>query len=99
MSARGEFAPAVCPFCHSAVADPGPDAVSNCPGCNACYWVEAADDVAGVADEAAEMLEVEPDQVECSIIRNYDRWTDDEDQPTEAGEEVCLVFARVKPPS
>ena len=96
MESRWEFSPAVCPFCNSTVADPGPDTVGYCTICGACYWVEGADDVAGVVDEASDILAVKPEQVEYRIIRNYDRWTDDEDQPPEEGEEACLVFARVK---
>lgn len=92
-----EFAPAVCPFCSYAVVDHVFEDILDCPGSAACYWVEGADDLADAMDEAAEMLSVEPNQLECRIIRNYDRWTADERQPTEEGEEVCLVFARVKP--
>lgn len=93
-----------CSFCNHAVRLPaGSDAlqqVLKCIGCHASYWLMMHDDISEVIYGAAEHFGVPEqqaqDQVEYDIVREIDRLLAYQEQPTEEGIELCLVFVRRK---
>lgn len=86
-----------CQFCRSEIEEPVSmnEVTRICPHCRAIYWLESADDLYLVTQDAADHFEIEYEQmfeqIETKVVRNFDVLKDNEED--NFGEEICLVFA------
>lgn len=93
-----------CGFCSipldPPVGDDALDQVLTCPGCGARYWLEGADDLCEVPHIAAELFDIPEEEagqrVEHEVTRDFDRLLAFPEQPADEGQELCLVFVRLK---
>lgn len=69
----------------------------TCPYCGAIYWLEFPDDLYLAKQDAAEHFGVAYcdmfDKIELKTVRNFDQLGEEGGDK----EEICLVFARLKP--
>lgn len=90
-----------CQFCGGKINAPQNTNMDTqtCPHCGAIYWLELPEDLYLATQEAADHFEVNYsemfDKIELKTVRNFDQIG--EEKKDEFMEEVCLVFARLKP--
>ena len=95
-----DLKPPRCAFCEAHLGEPSGDDLQQshtCPHCKAYYVFRAIDDCWMVPEEAAEYFGATAEQIECEVVRDFERLLVYPGQLPEEGIEICLVFARVKP--